>query len=80
MITDNGTLVRTESSQIRECGRSAQGVRLINLRNNEKLISLKVIKNDGEVSEDDIPSDDADIQVDTQVAVETEVQTESGED
>ena len=80
MITDNGTLVRTESSQIRECGRSAQGVRLINLRNNEKLISLKVIKNDGEESEDDISNDDADIQVDTQVAVETESQTESGED
>ncbi len=38
MITNNGTLVRTPSNQVRECGRSAQGVKLINLRNNEKLI------------------------------------------
>ena len=43
MITDNGTLVRISSSEVRECGRSAQGVRLINLRNDEKLISLKVV-------------------------------------
>lgn len=44
LITNNGTLVRTSSSEVRECGRSAQGVRLINLRNSEKLISLKVVK------------------------------------
>ncbi|MBK2151996.1 hypothetical protein IBF22_06360, partial [Francisella tularensis] len=37
-------MVRTSSDEVRECGRSAQGVRLINLRNNEKLISLKVVK------------------------------------
>lgn len=48
MITNNGTLVRTQSSQVRECGRSAQGVRLINLRNDEKLIGLKVVKQDDE--------------------------------
>ena len=49
MITDNGTLVRIPSDQIRECGRSAQGVRLINLKNNEKLISLKVVKQSDEL-------------------------------
>lgn len=53
MITDNGTLVRTSSDQVRECGRSAQGVRLINLRNNEKLISLKVVKQEDEETHDD---------------------------
>lgn len=53
MITDNGTLVRTSSDQVRECGRSAQGVRLINLRNNEKLISLKVVKQEDEEAHDD---------------------------
>ena len=52
MITNNGTLVRTHSNQVRECGRSAQGVRLINLRNNEKLIGLKVVSQDGEVEEE----------------------------
>jgi len=53
MITDNGTLVRTSSDQVRECGRSAQGVRLINLRNNEKLISLKVVEQEDEETHDD---------------------------
>lgn len=53
LITDNGTLVRTSSDQVRECGRSAQGVRLINLRNNERLIGLKVVKQDDEDLEDD---------------------------
>ena len=52
MITNNGTLVRTHSNQVRECGRSAQGVKLINLRNNEKLIGLKVV--DQQDEEDDL--------------------------
>jgi len=54
MITNNGTLVRTPSSQVRECGRSAQGVRLINLRNNEKLIGLKVVKQGDEELDDEL--------------------------
>ena len=62
MITDNGTLVRTSSSEIRECGRSAQGVRLINLRNNEKLISLKVIKCDDEDEIDDVSTDETELE------------------
>ncbi|MFV9975258.1 MAG: DNA gyrase C-terminal beta-propeller domain-containing protein, partial [Francisella endosymbiont of Hyalomma scupense] len=58
MITDNGTLVRISSDEVRECGRSAQGVRLINLRNNEKLISLKVVKQDDVENNEDIESSD----------------------
>ncbi|MCL4110926.1 UNVERIFIED_CONTAM: hypothetical protein GTU68_030118 [Idotea baltica] len=54
MITNNGTLVRTHSNQVRECGRSAQGVRLINLRNNEKLIGLKVVKQGDEELDDEV--------------------------
>ncbi|MDE5016711.1 hypothetical protein NAI44_09705, partial [Francisella tularensis subsp. holarctica] len=64
MITDNGTLVRTSSDEVRECGLSAHGFRLINLRNNEKLIILKVVKQDDveenqdiEINEDIEPSD-----------------------
>ena len=53
MITNNGTLVRTHSNQVRECGRSAQGVRLINLRNNEKLIGLKVVDQQDEEAEEE---------------------------
>ncbi|ABI82508.1 DNA gyrase subunit A [Francisella tularensis] len=58
MITDNGTLVRTSSDEVRECGRSAQGVRLINLRNNEKLISLKVVKQDDVEDNQDIENNE----------------------
>ena len=52
MITNNGTLVRTAASEVRECGRSAQGVRLINLRNDERLISLKVVQQEEEPEEE----------------------------
>ncbi len=52
MITNNGTLVRTAASEVRECGRSAQGVRLINLRNDERLISLKVVQQEEESEEE----------------------------
>ncbi len=53
MITNNGTLVRTHSNQVRECGRSAQGVKLINMRNDENLIGLKVVGQQDEVEEDE---------------------------
>ncbi|MBP9722337.1 MAG: DNA gyrase subunit A [Gammaproteobacteria bacterium] len=44
LISGGGTLVRTEISGISEVGRTAQGVRLINLSNNEKLVSVARIE------------------------------------
>lgn len=44
LISDGGTLVRTEISGISEVGRTAQGVRLINLSNGEKLVSVARIQ------------------------------------
>ncbi len=41
LITDGGVLIRTRVAEIRETGRSAQGVRLINLDEGEKLIGLQ---------------------------------------
>ncbi|MDE4955407.1 DNA gyrase C-terminal beta-propeller domain-containing protein, partial [Francisella tularensis] len=46
--------VRTSSDEVREGGRSAQGVRFINLRNNEQLISVKVVKQDDVEDNQDI--------------------------
>lgn len=43
LMTDQGTLVRTHVNEVRETGRSAQGVRLINLKNGEQLVSVKVV-------------------------------------
>ena len=81
MITNNGTLVRTPSSQVRECGRSAQGVRLINLRNNEKLIGLKVVdqQDEEEIEAEEAEhslEDDSGIEISHQDIVES---TEIGE-
>jgi DNA gyrase subunit A len=50
LITDGGTLVRTRVAEVSSMGRNTQGVRLINLTKNEKLIGLERI---AETDEDD---------------------------
>jgi DNA gyrase subunit A len=51
LITDGGTLVRTRVAEVSSMGRNTQGVRLINLTKNEKLIGLERIAESDE--EDD---------------------------
>jgi DNA gyrase subunit A len=41
LITTGGVLIRTRVSEIRELGRSTQGVRLINLGDNEALAGIE---------------------------------------
>jgi len=41
LITDGGTIVRTRSSEISVVGRNTQGVRLIRLTKNEKLVEFE---------------------------------------
>jgi DNA gyrase subunit A len=49
LITTGGVLIRTRVSEIREMGRSTQGVRLINLDEGEKLAGLqKIVEANGE--------------------------------
>src|SRR5471032_2604510 len=49
LITTGGVLIRTRISEIREIGRTAQGVRLINLGDGEKLAGLeKILERDEE--------------------------------
>jgi DNA gyrase subunit A len=43
LITTGGVLIRTRVSEIRETGRAAQGVRLINLDEGEHLIGLEKV-------------------------------------
>ena len=43
LITTGGVLIRTRVSEVREQGRTTQGVRLINLDDNEKLAGLEKI-------------------------------------
>jgi len=52
LITTGGVLIRTRVSEVREQGRSTQGVRLINLDENEKLAGLeKIVETDDEDQE-----------------------------
>ncbi len=56
-ITNGGTLVRTKCNEISTMGRNTQGVRLINLSNDEQLIGLERIvesDNEEELSEEDL--------------------------
>ena len=43
LITSGGVLVRTRAKEISSIGRNTQGVRLINLGENEKLVSCEVV-------------------------------------
>ena len=43
LMTDQGILVRTHVNEVRATGRSAQGVRLINLKAGEQLVSVQVV-------------------------------------
>jgi DNA gyrase subunit A len=51
LITTGGVLIRTRVSEIRELGRSTQGVRLINLGDNEKLEGLEKVLEPDEVED-----------------------------
>lgn len=57
LITTGGVLIRTRVEEIRETGRAAQGVRLINLDEGEKLIGLEKV---AESDDDDDLLDDED--------------------
>lgn len=52
LITDGGVLIRTRVSEIREMGRSTQGVTLINLDEGTKLVSLSSVVETDEESPD----------------------------
>jgi DNA gyrase subunit A len=43
LITTGGVLIRTKVDSIRETGRSAQGVKLIDLGKDEKLVDLEKV-------------------------------------
>ncbi len=53
LITDGGVLIRTRVKEISVIGRNTQGVRLINLGEDEKLISLGKIEEPTDSTEDD---------------------------
>jgi DNA gyrase subunit A len=57
LISDQGTMVRTRGDEVSIVGRNTQGVRVIRLKENEKLVSLARI---AEPEEDDQPQAEED--------------------
>ncbi|MDF1588290.1 MAG: DNA gyrase subunit A [Gammaproteobacteria bacterium] len=53
LISDGGTLVRTPVKDVSIVGRNTQGVKLINLTKNEKLVGLERILEEEEETDDD---------------------------
>ncbi len=54
LITDAGTIVRTRSTEISIVGRNTQGVKLIRLTNNEKLVQIaRVCETESDATEDE---------------------------
>jgi len=53
LITDSGTLVRTPVKDVSQMGRNTQGVRLIRLSEDERLVEVERIENLGNSSEDE---------------------------
>ena len=52
IVSQNGKIIRIESSTIRQVGRSTQGVRLVNLDPEDKVAAASVIP-ESEVAPDD---------------------------
>jgi DNA gyrase subunit A len=47
-ITDGGTVVRSPITQVRECGRNSMGVKLMNLKEKEKISSVAILPSEAE--------------------------------
>lgn len=61
LITDRGTLVRIRAKDIASVGRNTQGVRLIRLTNQEKLVGLQPVDEEI-IEEENIISDESEIE------------------
>ncbi len=60
LISDGGTLVRTRVSEVSVMGRNTQGVRLIDLDENERLVGLATIVEEESEEGDEVAADEPD--------------------
>ncbi|MVW75711.1 DNA gyrase subunit A [Pseudomonas xionganensis] len=58
LISDQGTLVRTRVSEVSSLGRNTQGVTLIKLAKDEKLVGLERVQEPSVEDEDELPGDE----------------------
>jgi DNA gyrase subunit A len=52
LISDQGTLVRTRTTEISELSRNTQGVRIIRLKEGEKLVGIERVAEPEEIESD----------------------------
>lgn len=76
LISDGGTLVRTRASEVAQTGRNAQGVRLIRLGEDERLVGVEAIESveddeiDMETEQPELFDENSDVVADQQAADE----------
>jgi DNA gyrase subunit A len=58
LITQNGIIIRMNVDRIRELSRYSQGVRLINLDDDDKVIDIAICERDADADESSIPTQD----------------------
>ena len=51
IITDNGMIIRMDVANISKMGRVTKGVRLINLKDNNKVASISIVDKEEDVEE-----------------------------
>jgi DNA gyrase subunit A len=79
LISDQGTLVRTRVSEVSQSGRNTQGVRLIRLKDNEKLVGVEqVAETEEEETVDAIDESTVDVSSE-QAAVNPAPEADSGD-
>lgn len=54
LVTKSGMFNRSHADQIRQCGRNTKGVRLINLKSEDQVVSIAVVERDTTPPEDDV--------------------------
>lgn len=58
LISDSGKMIRMDLSNVRVIGRSTQGVRLINLEDDEKVVGMDAVAKDNSDEEDEQTTDE----------------------
>jgi DNA gyrase subunit A len=72
LISDKGTLVRTRVTEVSIQGRNTQGVRLIRLKDGEKLVGLEQVD-----EPDEVDTIEAEVETDIDTDTDTDTTTES---
>ena len=69
VITEGGILIRTSSKEVSVVGRNTQGVKIIRIKENEKVSSIAVVKSESleeETSSNEVLTEESSSKVDNE--------------